>query len=62
MNRKNADYLEMYDEGDGNVLIRTAYNRDRQMRLTKIQLHELTVLFLGAPSMFVSDQVGEPCR
>jgi hypothetical protein len=51
--------VEIYNEGDGNLLIRTAYNRDRQLRITRAQLHELALLYCGASSMFVAGQVGE---
>lgn len=33
--------VEMLEEGDGNFLVRSSFNRDRQLRLTAVELDQI---------------------
>jgi len=38
---------EMLDEGDGNVLIRSSFNRDRVLRLSLAELQQCVAMYFG---------------
>lgn len=41
-------HIEVFDEGDGNWLVRSSFNRDRTLRLTREEIKQLVGIALFA--------------
>lgn len=49
--------VEMLEEGDGNFLIRSSYNRDRQIRLTGPEIDQLCEIWASGSVMPAPEKV-----
>lgn len=49
----SAEAIELFSEGDGNIIVRSSLNRDRTLRLSVEQLNQLADLAIF-PARFVT--------